>query len=82
MSRSILLIENLFSLNIVKVLNGESKEDKMDKEMIKQKVKVFEERNFKKLFNHYEERFEEYILSPVAITLTRGCSVTMIICCF
>ncbi|VFB16636.1 Uncharacterised protein [Urinicoccus massiliensis] len=54
----------------------------MDKEMIKQKVKVFEEQNFKKLYNHYEERFEEYISSPVAITLTRGCSVTMIICCF
>lgn len=54
----------------------------MDKNLIKQKVQELEKHNFEKLYSHYDKKFEEYSLIPTAITLTRGCSVTMIICCF
>lgn len=54
----------------------------MDKNLMKQKVKELEKHNYKNLYSHYNRKFEEYSLIPTAITLTRGCSVTMIICCF
>ena len=63
-------------------LKKSRKESKMDKNLMKQKVKELEKHNYKNLYSHYNRKFEEYSLIPTAITLTRGCSVTMIICCF